>query len=266
PVNTLSNGPHTITLSVEDSDGASATATVDVLVAIPAIVDVQPDVISPGGTPPDVTVIVILPFGYPTDTLDLGSLQMIVGTVTLDPTAAVLLGDTNSDGLIELELTFDGAAVQGALPGGIGNARARIVGETDGGIGVEGSDTISQVSAGDANCDGSINPVDSLTVLRYDAGLPVTPPEDCILLTADINCDGEVNPIDSLGILRFDAGLPVSQPDGCPLPGTPPAVVASDSGAGNNAVSRSFPGLPPIALLGLAFVLPALVLTARRRL
>jgi hypothetical protein len=265
PVNTLSNGVHTLTLRVEDSDGASSEATVDVLVAVPAFVDVIPDVISPAGSPPDVTAIVILPFGYPTDTLDLDSLQMIIGTETLDPTSAEILGDTDSDGLIELKLTFDGAAVQGALPGGIGTASARIVGETDGGIGVQGSDTISQVSVGDANCDGSVNPVDSLTVLRYDAGLPVTPPEDCILLTADINCDGEVNPIDSLGILRFDAGLPVSQPDDCPLPGTAPVVAAIGSDIEVSTSSRGVPALPPIAWLGLAFVLPAVVLTVRRK-
>jgi hypothetical protein len=265
PVTTLSNGPHTVTLTVEDSDGASAEATVDVLVAVPAFVDVIPDVISPAGSPPDVTVIVILPFGYPTDTLDPGSLQMIIGTETLDPTDVEILGDTDSDGLIELKLTFDGAAVQSALPGGIGTASARIVGETDGGIGVEGSDTISQVSAGDANCDGSVNPVDSLTVLRYDAGLSVTPTEDCILATADVNCDGNINPVDSLGILRFDAGLTVSQPDDCPLPGTAPLVAAVGSDTETSTSSRGFRALPPIAWLGLAFVLPAVVLTVRRK-
>lgn len=32
----------------------------------------------------------------------------------------------------------------------------------------------------------------------------------------DVDCSGEVNPIDSLKILRFDAGLHVGQEDGCP--------------------------------------------------
>ena len=119
---------------------------------------------------------------------------------------------------------------------------------------------------GDANCNGSINPVDSLTVLRYDAGLPVTPLSAvCILHTADINCDGEANPVDSLGILRFDAGLPVSQPNDCPLPGSGLVVASTDSGAEFGTLSRGFPGLPPIAWLGLAFAFSALVLTVRRR-
>ena len=123
----------------------------------------------------------------------------------------------------------------------------------------------SAVIKGDANCDGSVNPVDSLIVLRYDAGLPVTPTEDCILATADVNCDGEVNPVDSLGILRFDAGLPVSQPEDCP-------ALGGSSGSSVAALARSeirvwglgLLPLPPIALLGLAFVLPALLLYRRR--
>jgi hypothetical protein len=30
------------------------------------------------------------------------------------------------------------------------------------------------------------------------------------------DCDAEISPIDSLKILRYDAGLSVSQEDGCP--------------------------------------------------
>jgi len=36
----------------------------------------------------------------------------------------------------------------------------------------------------------------------------------------DVDCSGQVNPIDSLKILRFDAGLHVGQEDGCPTIGT----------------------------------------------
>jgi len=119
---------------------------------------------------------------------------------------------------------------------------------------------------GDANCDGAVSPVDSLIVLRYDAGLSVTPPEACILATADVNCDGEVNPVDSLGILRFDAGLPLSQPDDCP-----PLGVASASApsvrphAADSKPGLGFPALPPITWFGLAIAIPALVLNIRRK-
>jgi hypothetical protein len=38
----------------------------------------------------------------------------------------------------------------------------------------------------------------------------------------DIDCNGDVNPIDVVKILRYDAGLPVQQEPGCPPIGEPP--------------------------------------------
>lgn len=35
----------------------------------------------------------------------------------------------------------------------------------------------------------------------------------------DVDCSGEVNPVDSLKILRADAGLSVAKPEGCPAIG-----------------------------------------------
>jgi hypothetical protein len=35
----------------------------------------------------------------------------------------------------------------------------------------------------------------------------------------DVDCSGEVSPVDSLKLLRFDAGLEVAQEDGCPAIG-----------------------------------------------
>ena len=87
--------------------------------------------------------------------------------------------------------------------------------------------TIEQLSWGDTNCDDQIGPVDSLRVLRLDAGLLTTTPAGCppmgsevsmngtLLLWGDVNCDG-LDPVDSILILRFDAGLPVQAPAGCP--------------------------------------------------
>lgn len=81
---------------------------------------------------------------------------------------------------------------------------------------------------GDSNCSEEVDPVDSLFVLRSDAGLPTNTgdcPEmgqDIEVLNAsphiwgDIDCSGEVTPVDSLKVLRFDAGLGVTQPVGCP--------------------------------------------------
>ncbi len=85
---------------------------------------------------------------------------------------------------------------------------------------------------GDNNCSQQVDPVDSLFVLRGDAGLP-TDTGDCPDMGqvvdvqnasphpwGDVDCGGEVTPVDSLKILRFDAGLGVSQEAACPLIGS----------------------------------------------
>ncbi len=48
---------------------------------------------------------------------------------------------------------------------------------------------------------------------------------DTNLMWGDIDCTLAINPIDSLKLLRFDAGLPVSQEAGCSLLGANVAVV-----------------------------------------
>ena len=90
---------------------------------------------------------------------------------------------------------------------------------------------------GDANCSGEVNPVDSLFVLRGDAGLPTNTGEcpdmgaNIQVLNAsphiwgDVDCDGAMTPVDSLKILRYDAGLSVSQAEGCPGIGTSVTIV-----------------------------------------
>ena len=45
------------------------------------------------------------------------------------------------------------------------------------------------------------------------------------LLNGDVDCSGSITPVDSLKLLRFDAGLGVSQADGCPLIGSAVLVV-----------------------------------------
>ena len=46
-------------------------------------------------------------------------------------------------------------------------------------------------------------------------------------LWGDVDCDGTVGPIDSLKLLRFDAGLSVPQEPGCPEIGDEVTVVSS---------------------------------------
>ena len=93
---------------------------------------------------------------------------------------------------------------------------------------------------GDVNCSGQVTPVDSLAILRADAGLPVTKaqpecpdigtplapaearlPAGLQLTWGDVDCLGGVVPVDSLKILLVDAGSPISQAPDCPLVGAP---------------------------------------------
>jgi hypothetical protein len=72
-----------------------------------------------------------------------------------------------------------------------------------------------------------IDPIDSLKLLRFDAGLDVTQGQACPpvgelhagQIWGDIDCSGDAGPIDSLKTLRHDAGLGISQEEGCPNPG-----------------------------------------------
>ncbi len=42
----------------------------------------------------------------------------------------------------------------------------------------------------------------------------------------DVDCSGDVTPVDSLKLLRYDAGLSVTQEEGCPPIGSEVLVVA----------------------------------------
>ncbi|MCH7484665.1 MAG: hypothetical protein IIA90_05895, partial [Chloroflexi bacterium] len=84
----------------------------------------------------------------------------------------------------------------------------------------------------DIDCSNGVDPVDSLKMLRADAGKSVAQEANCPAPSADLNviwdsqstdekwadadCSGELNPIDSLKVLRFDAGLFYIQQEPCP--------------------------------------------------
>jgi hypothetical protein len=85
----------------------------------------------------------------------------------------------------------------------------------------------------DIDCSGAVNPIDSLKVLKVDAGQTVTQSAHCpapktqldVSQTGldplsekwgDADCTGALNPVDSLKILRFDAGYTTLQQEPCP--------------------------------------------------
>ena len=84
------------------------------------------------------------------------------------------------------------------------------------------------VQGGDVDCSGAADAIDSLKLLRHDAGLGVTYPGPCLMIGeettingidltwGDVDCDGVIGAIDGLKVLRFDAGLSVQQQQPCP--------------------------------------------------
>jgi hypothetical protein len=83
---------------------------------------------------------------------------------------------------------------------------------------------------GDADCSGSVTPVDALKVARVLVGLPAPQTQPCPVIGdliqiqgyqyqvmwGDVDCSGTVTIGDAQKILRFDAGLSVSQTPPCP--------------------------------------------------
>lgn len=74
---------------------------------------------------------------------------------------------------------------------------------------------------GDVTCDGSIDAVDALQVLRSAAGM--TSSAQCLEAAGDVDCDGDRDAVDALKILRHTAGLPADTP-GCTPIGQPLAT------------------------------------------
>jgi DNA-binding beta-propeller fold protein YncE len=79
---------------------------------------------------------------------------------------------------------------------------------------------------GDVDCNGDVNAVDALKLLRSNAGLSVTQTEPCPgigTLTpkfGDVDCNNAVSSVDALKVLRDNAGLSVSQTNPCADIGT----------------------------------------------
>ena len=74
---------------------------------------------------------------------------------------------------------------------------------------------------GDVDCDGDVDSVDALKVLRFVAGLDYEQVEPCPDIASgktifgDVDCDGDVDAVDALWILRFVAALSVTQTEPC---------------------------------------------------
>ena len=78
-----------------------------------------------------------------------------------------------------------------------------------------GATALSAVSPGDADCNGTVNPTDSLTILQFIASFTGSVP---CPNAADVNLNGNIDPSDALLILQFSAGLLNALPPSAALP------------------------------------------------
>ncbi len=67
--------------------------------------------------------------------------------------------------------------------------------------------------SGDVDCNGSVDVIDVILVLRSISGLPHS--AGC-LSAADVDCNGAITLFDALAMLQHISGLPASLPAGCP--------------------------------------------------
>lgn len=72
------------------------------------------------------------------------------------------------------------------------------------------------MSPGDVDCNGDIDAIDALFVLRTAAGMASQ--AACIDL-GDVDCDSDIDAVDALRILRFVAHLPAPSAGDCPAVG-----------------------------------------------
>jgi len=112
--------------------------------AINACVDTDPDTLNLGSKGNWITAYVELPEGYDVRNIDVSTI-LLNGTVPVNPSAPTAVGDYDGDGVPDLMVKFDKAAVSGLiLSQGItsGNVVLTITGRLYDGTIFEGSDTI----------------------------------------------------------------------------------------------------------------------------
>ena len=133
-----SPGEKTITITVMDDDGGFCTATATVVITLPATVDFDPNTINLKSKGNYVTVYIELPGGYDVGQIDVSSIRLNDTVPALaKPTS---IGDYDKDGIPDLMVKFDRAAVQAKLAAG-DQVEITISGKVAG-IDFQGTDTI----------------------------------------------------------------------------------------------------------------------------
>jgi hypothetical protein len=108
---------------------------------IEAIVDFDPDTLNLRSKGKFVTVYTLLPLGYDVSQIDVATIKLngIVSSLA----TPIEIGDHNNDGIVDIMVKFDRAAVQGVLS--IGELVEVIITGKLAGICFKGSDTIKVI-------------------------------------------------------------------------------------------------------------------------
>lgn len=249
PINTLSGGQHTITLTATDSKSQTANQSITLIIGVHGALAFQPGAVDPGSNT-DVPAILTLPPGFATTDVNAGSLQLHIGPASLPAKSTAQLGDTNADGLPEMAITFDGAALRAALTDPKTLTEAILGGSMNNGSALAADSRLALITPGDVDCSGTTDAADALDALAYIVNI-ASP--NC-LFAGDFTCDDIVAPTDVLGILGRLADTTITAAS-C-------QSVSPASGAAFKAASAPMSGGFSLGnFLHIAIILPALALS-----
>ncbi len=102
-------------------------------------------------------------------------------------------------------ITVDNVPEEGIFMLVVNGATFTNYGATGGSVSVNISGEAVAVDKGDVNEDGSVDNLDAVMVLRYDAG--IIDLSETALTRGELNSDGTVDNLDATIILKYDAGL-----------------------------------------------------------
>jgi parallel beta-helix repeat protein len=183
-------------LKVTDAKNNTAQSENAIIyVAIVAITDINPDTLNLKSKSKWITAYIELPEGYNVSDINISSI-LLNGTIPVDMSAPIAVGDHDNDGVPDLMVKFNRTAVcQFILSKGImfGNVTLTISGKLQNGIGFEGCDTIRVRMPGDINMDGKVDIMDISILCRAFGSYPGHPRWNPI---ADENEDGIINMFD----------------------------------------------------------------------
>jgi len=158
-------------------------------------IDIEPDVLNLKSKGRWITAYIEFPKGYNVSDINISSI-LLNGTIPVDMSAPIAVGDYDSDGIPDLMVKFNRTAVcQLILSKGVmlGNVTLTVSGKLYDGTEFEGCDTIRVRMPGDINMDGKVDMKDISIICKAFGSLPNHPRWNPI---ADENEDNKIDIFD----------------------------------------------------------------------